>query len=128
MKLDVEGHEFSVLKGASRLLEGGHGVVQVEIYDQNRLGREIAALLTEKGWHRFFAAGPDQYFTNSPEMLEARHVIDLLEAATAKMIRYRLNPGAQHQKGPIRRKIAPGVVAELSPRLSNVLRTAFRRT
>lgn len=124
MKLDVEGHEFSVLKGASRLL-GGHGVLQVEIYDQNRLGREIAALLNEKGWYRFFAAGPDQYFTNSPEMRKAEKVIELLEAATAKMIHYRLNPGSQ--KGPIRRKIAPGVVAELSPRLSRVLRTALRR-
>lgn len=125
MKLDVEGHEFSVLQGASRLLGGSHGVLQVEIYDQDRLGREIAELLNGKGWYRFFAAGPDHYFTNSPEILEAKNVINLLEGATAKMIQYRLSPGSQ--KGPIRRRIAPGVVAELSPRLSRVLRTALKR-
>jgi FkbM family methyltransferase len=55
-KLDMEGHEFNALKGASRALEAGLiGALYVEISGES--GRKIAAFLSTFGYSPFY---PDE--------------------------------------------------------------------
>jgi hypothetical protein len=53
VKIDVEGAELAVLRGASRLLTECRPVLLCEIFDENR--REVDQLLLAQGY-RFFDA------------------------------------------------------------------------
>lgn len=125
IKVDVEGHELAVLKGSAKLLESSNGVIQIEIYQNNDKNEKIVEFLESKGLYMFFHAGPDHYFTNMPELRVEKNVITLLEAATAKLIESRLNTVSF--SNVIRRRILPGMVVELSPRVSQFLKKKLKR-
>lgn len=60
IKIDVEGHELEVIKGALELLASSPAVIQVEHY----VGSGIDEALNKLGYFSFFIAGQDHYFTN----------------------------------------------------------------
>jgi FkbM family methyltransferase len=75
IKIDVEGHEENVLRGARKLLENPC-VVQVENFRET--------LEIPEGYSKVARIGPDWYYSNmdTPELLAQ----DLFEQATAIMI------------------------------------------
>ena len=74
LKIDVEGHEEKVLRGARNLLRHPC-VIQVENYGEK--------LDLPEGYSRIAQIGPDWYFSNIPGL----HAIDLFEQASAMMIK-----------------------------------------
>ena len=86
-KIDVEGHEAEVLRGAEQLLNSNECVLQVEIYRDNG---KIKELLNCYGYKQIFAAGADCYFTNSDKLADPAQVIRVIEKALSDMINYNL--------------------------------------
>ena len=73
LKIDVEGHEEKVLRGARNLLRHPC-VIQVENYGEK--------LDLPEDYSRIAQIGPDWYFSNMPGF----HAIELFEQASAMMI------------------------------------------
>lgn len=63
LKIDVEGHEPAVLRGASRLLAEARGVAQIEIRDRN--AAEVRALMAAAGWREVDRIEDELYFAKS---------------------------------------------------------------
>jgi FkbM family methyltransferase len=78
LKIDVEGHELAVLKGAHRILKKSC-VIQVE--DFSGATRDA---LEPLGYSRLTAIGPDHYFTNI-DSLRGR-TVELYETAMLSLI------------------------------------------
>lgn len=59
IKIDVEGHELSVLRGATALLDRDHPNLLVEANDHHHPGavRELRDLMTARGYQGWFLAG-----------------------------------------------------------------------
>jgi FkbM family methyltransferase len=61
IKIDVEGHELLVLRGAEKLLEHDHPVLLVEIEQRHLDGTlsvaDVVAYLTDRGYDCFFRVG-----------------------------------------------------------------------
>jgi FkbM family methyltransferase len=61
IKIDVEGHELFVLRGAEQLLERDHPVLLVEIEQRHLDGglsvADVAGYLTDRGYECFFRVG-----------------------------------------------------------------------
>lgn len=79
LKIDVEGHELAVLKGAHRILKKPC-VIQVEDFSG-----ATAAALEPLGYFKLTAIGPDHYFSN----IEAHRgrAVEFYEAAMLELIR-----------------------------------------
>lgn len=82
-KIDVEGHESAVIKGADNLFSNNRCFIQIEIYRGQERGKQI---LAEHGYKQILKTGPDCYFTN----LEwtATDTVALVEDAVKDMIKY----------------------------------------
>jgi FkbM family methyltransferase len=61
MKIDVEGHESSVLEGAKLFLRSNHCYLQIEALRKNHLG-DIERLLQDLGYIRLFSLQNDHLF------------------------------------------------------------------
>jgi len=57
VKIDVEGHELAVLRGATRLLERDHPALLIEIADDRMAAGEVTGLLEAAGYRGFFLVG-----------------------------------------------------------------------
>jgi FkbM family methyltransferase len=67
LKIDVEGHEINVIRGAMTQLRHRDSVLQVECYRGiERLGSELATL----GYREIMRVGPDYYFSNARALLD----------------------------------------------------------
>lgn len=86
IKLDVEGHELSVLRGARGLLEGNRGFAQIEVYDPEGEGRKVIESMEELSWPLVLRLGPDHYFTNEPAAATPQVLKGILECAASAMI------------------------------------------
>jgi hypothetical protein len=62
-KIDVEGHESSVIAGAKDLLGKNKCFLQIEIYRGQEEGLKT---LADLGYKQILKIGPDHYFTNLP--------------------------------------------------------------
>lgn len=122
LKVDVEGHELSMLRGAERTLRENRGFLQIEMHE-SPANAEKLALLSGLGWHLVTRVGPDHYFSNIAEYYQDRSAAaDVLEAA--------LEICVEQSKSPLResrRRIAPGVYVHVSRRKVNALKAALRR-
>ena len=109
IKVDVEGHELSVLQGATRTLSENLGFLQIEIHDSPTQAARTA-LLNELGWHQVARVGPDYYFTNIPEYAHSDAFrAEILEDAMGILVD--ASRGAWRES---RRRIAPGVYLHIS--------------
>lgn len=62
LKIDVEGHELEVIKGARNLLMNNNCLIQVEIFEKNI--NQMRALLYDIGYTQYTFLDNDYYFTN----------------------------------------------------------------
>jgi FkbM family methyltransferase len=81
LKVDVEGHEPAVLRGAREVLRRARCVIQIENYRG-----EVAPVLEELGYSQITKIGPDYYFSNIASLIEPAVVISLYEAACRAQI------------------------------------------
>lgn len=66
MKIDVEGHELSVLKGAENFLQNHKVILQIEIFENNK--DAVFKWLISHGFECFRSINSDYYFKNSEEL------------------------------------------------------------
>lgn len=119
VKIDVEGHEKNVIDGGEIFLKNNSCVIQVEAY----AGSDVEESLTRIGYKRLMRIGPDHYYTNIIAL--ATDAAGILERALENFVRDSKADSSQRQ--PIRRNIFPHVTLELSVRLSDKIRSIFRR-
>ena len=84
IKIDVEGHERNVIKGAQRLLTSNIAVIQAELGYRQSL--PVVELLQEFGYHKIIAIGPDFYFSNEPGMRNPSEFLPIIETQLARLI------------------------------------------
>jgi len=76
LKVDVEGSEGAVFRGAAGVLANREIVLQVEMYETNR--QEDAAMLEELGLELLLRCDNDWFWTNSLELVARwREVVEL---------------------------------------------------
>ena len=86
IKIDVEGHEAEVIRGARRLLAGNQTVIQLEGYGQ-RDDTNVRSL-EELGYFRLTGIGPDYYLSNIEAFRDPAAVVRVYERAAREMIDY----------------------------------------
>ncbi|AZM96622.1 FkbM family methyltransferase [Vreelandella venusta] len=86
LKVDVEGHELNVIRGAKEVLLSSPAFIQIEHYAGDNIDHE----LEELGYFRFFVAGHDHYFTNISNFASPLFVKSSLEYASACLIESQL--------------------------------------
>jgi FkbM family methyltransferase len=79
-KIDVEGHEISVIDGAGGFLSRNTGVLQIEAF--KRLD-ELDAKLRALGYQRIFRMKHDYYYTNISDAAQKEAIVDLMFAEVA---------------------------------------------
>lgn len=109
MKVDVEGHELSLLEGSARTLGKNRGFLQIEMHDSPTI-QEKVALLNGLGWHQVTRVRSDYYFSNIAEYAHnASFKAEILEEAMGLMVD--ASKGSWRES---RRRIAPGVYLHVS--------------
>lgn len=88
MKVDVEGHEKSVLMGAVNTLSNNMTLLQVECYDET--GGATLHELNDMGYTEILGIGPDKYLSNSPEYFRKEKLLEDFETAASCMIKSNL--------------------------------------
>ncbi|ASK18004.1 FkbM family methyltransferase [Halomonas sp. N3-2A] len=86
LKIDVEGHELNVIRGAKEVLLASPAFIQIEHYAGDNIDHELEGL----GYFRFFVAGHDHYFTNISNFASPLFVKSSLEYASACLIESQL--------------------------------------
>lgn len=81
LKIDVEGHEDAVIRGAGGLLAENRAVIQVEDY-RGATGELLAGM----GYFMLTRIGPDSYFSNIADFRDPSTVIGVYEAAADALI------------------------------------------
>lgn len=81
LKVDVEGHELAVLRGAEKVLREMQAVIQIENYRG-----EVISLLEGLGYSQITMIGPDYYFSNIGSLCTADAATSLYEAACRAQI------------------------------------------
>ncbi|MEI9952483.1 MAG: FkbM family methyltransferase [Pseudomonadota bacterium] len=116
-KVDVEGHEISVLAGATEILGHSQALIQIENYDRGN--DTIQELLHSLGYQRILRIGPDNYYTNIPGLIECRTVLTAMEDAVSQLIADQLAPAGK--SAPVRLGL-PGFAVEVSGTGADVIR------
>ena len=80
-KIDVEGHEYEVLKGAKNLLSKNMCILQIEIMEKHL--KNCQNILTSLGYYEIFKIKNDHYFTN---ISYKDRIINIFENASEKLI------------------------------------------
>ena len=83
VKVDVEGGEGAVFRGAQRLLSSRELFIQAEMFEAQR-ARDTAVLL-DLGYERLLRCDNDWYWTNSSEL--ADRWLDVVELAMTNCVR-----------------------------------------
>lgn len=122
LKIDVEGHEDNVLRGAHKTLESCRGFLQVEILDGDKLD-SARKLLSALDWHEIFHLDRDYYFSNVLGAADPAERLELLEDGLALLI-HRARTGVGR---PTRKRLFGGVVVEADRRTRRRVSRVFRR-
>ncbi|MBO9470147.1 FkbM family methyltransferase [Endozoicomonas sp. G2_2] len=120
LKIDVEGHEYSVLLGARDLLRTNHGIMQIELHESSPRFKETFDLLNELGWTKVLKVGWDYYFSSLERHQTEAGRMELVEDALAFIVEQSLR-----SEQPARREILSGVTLELSRGRANGIKRAL---
>lgn len=128
VKIDVEGHEMAVLKGATRLLRQPC-VLQIEVYGQDGPeDTQIDTFLAEFGYRRFWQIGADRYFAPADLCPTSDRLLEIIGNAHQDMIadlRQLEMPSLAPADAGITRRIGPVQISLLNP-VASLLRRLFR--
>lgn len=83
MKVDVEGSEGAVFRGAEKFLSSRELFIQAEMFEAQR--ERDAAVLLDSGFQRLLRCDNDWYWTNSSEL--ADRWLDVVELAMTNCVR-----------------------------------------
>lgn len=132
IKIDVEGHELEVLKGARSLLQMPC-VLQIEMYDQDTKSKAINALMQELGYRCFWKIGADNYYAKVEMCPTDTQILDVVSRAHSAMIAdfqavgFSNNGHADNQQGTaIQRRYGPIQISLFDP-IARWLRAALGR-
>lgn len=121
-KIDVEGHELNVLRGAKRVLSSSKGWIQCEIHDRSPFREEVFEFLSSHGWKKVFRLGWDYYFTNQKQFFDAGVALETVEVLLDSYIDGHRMPTVSK---PARREIAPGITLEVSRKKVDLIKKFF---
>jgi FkbM family methyltransferase len=88
IKIDTEGHEIDVIKGGVNVLTKNKVVLQVETGHKDNF-EELDSIIRSCSLDLLFRLGPDSYYTNIQNLLNASAVSEILEMANQFMILHR---------------------------------------
>jgi len=86
IKIDVEGHEPNVIRGARAFLSESKAVIQIEAYPGGK--NETERQLEEFGFFHLTAIGPDHYYSNIESLGDAAAMLRIFERAVTDLIAY----------------------------------------
>lgn len=86
IKIDVEGHESEVIRGAHNTLRATPAIIQLEGYESG--GRSSVADLEALGYFRLTEIGPDHYLSNIEAFRNPVRVVAIYEQAIRQLIAY----------------------------------------
>ncbi|NDW04373.1 FkbM family methyltransferase [Jiella pacifica] len=121
LKIDVEGHELEVLRGARQVLTTRKALLQIENYQSD--GDDVAGFLGDAGYERITRVGPDHYYTNMAERPTDAELVAMFEEAARAAIAANLEPGG----ATARINLSSGVALEFAGGAARFLRTVKRR-
>ena len=128
LKIDVEGHELSVLIGASEFLKNDC-VLQIEVYEQETARSPVDAFLVERGYRRFWQIGADRYYARADRCPSNDQLLEIVSRAHLAMIadfRKIGIPGLNEGSTAITRRVGPIQVSLFDP-VAGWLRRLVRR-
>lgn len=114
IKIDVEGHEYNVLKGAQKVLTNNNGFMQIEIHESNPDYNNTIKFLKSIGWKKVIRVGWDYYFSNIQKYTEDDFRMEFTESLLKDFVDQSLN-----ESRPFRRAIGKGFTVELSRKNAN---------
>jgi FkbM family methyltransferase len=109
LKIDVEGHEYDVIRGATTLLSNNTGFIQIEIHDSSPHRQNIFELLNSMGWKKIINISWDYYFTNIDRIQNDSDRVKFIEKSLTFFVDQSLS-----EIQPVRRQIFSGLTVELS--------------
>lgn len=122
LKIDVEGHEESVLKGAEQLLTKNQAIIQIEHYGEDDT---VLRMLGDYGYRKLFNVGPDQYFTNI-DQFTCETIVKVFERMAKDLIAANFDTPTNERR-PLHLKLFPGFKVELSGGLAGFARRTKNR-
>ena len=85
VKIDVEGHEIEVLKGAREFLTNNICLIQIELYGKNE--DSATNLLSDLGYFKVFRVEHDVYFSNEDYLRDPLVVLKNIEDAASLLVK-----------------------------------------
>ena len=128
LKIDVEGHELSVLAGAVEMLENAC-VLQIEVYEQDGLPSPVDAFLAMHGYRQFWQIGADRYYAAEQRCPTSEQLLEIVARAHRAMIADLKQlgiPGLDPSGSSITRRIGPLQISLFDP-IAGWLRRLFKR-
>jgi FkbM family methyltransferase len=127
VKIDVEGHELAVLKGAGSLLQS-HCVFQIEVYPSQIEDEMVQSFMRDHGYRCFWKIGADQYYMLQDMCPTESELLDVISRAHSGMIadfRAVGLPDEDPQETSIKRRFGPFEISLFDP-FASLLRKTFK--